>query len=76
MFCTLPIGVEAGGVNCIGNLPAAPKQPRLKFKMILTTILSAVVWIVIYIIIQMDVINFHDIATQMSAADHSKITSN
>ena len=69
LFCTLPIGVQQEGVNEVGNLPGAPKNPDLRYKLILTTILSAVVWLIIFALIEIEIINFYEIAAEMSAED-------
>ena len=70
IFCTLPIGVQPHEEEGIGTAGSAPNNPNLWFKVKLTTIVSAVIWIVIYTLIQMELINFYDIAENMQVQDH------
>ena len=69
LFCTLPIGVQPHGDDNMGTAGSAPKNPNLKYKFILTTAISAFIWIVIYILIQIEVIDFLEIAEEMHQQD-------
>ena len=64
-FCMLPFGIKNIEKPEGGNMPGAPVNPGLKKKLILTTLISAVVWGGIYTIIKSDLISFRDIASQM-----------
>lgn len=61
IFVTLPLGVrsqaEAGGAP-EGSDPGAPVKPDLKRKMLLTTGISALVWLVLAAIIEFRLISF------------------
>jgi predicted secreted protein len=61
IFVTLPLGVrsqaEAGG-RPEGSDPGAPVKPDLKRKMLLTTGISAVVWLIVAAIIEFRLISF------------------
>lgn len=59
LFCILPIGVkpEEGSLE-EGGWRGAPDTPRLGHKVIWTTILSAVIWLAIYALIESDLISF------------------
>ena len=61
IFVTLPLGVrsqaEAGG-GPEGSDPGAPVRPDLKRKMLLTTGISAVVWLILAAIIEFRLISF------------------
>lgn len=65
IFCTLPLWVkrDESGPETVAS--GAPLNPYIKEKVILTTIISAVLWIVIYILINQEIINFRDIAEKM-----------
>ncbi len=62
IFCVLPIGVsttqetpeEEGGYIA----PGAPKNINMKQKLILTTGISIVLWIIVYFIITSGVVDF------------------
>lgn len=69
LFCTLSIGNKPHQEAGIGTAGSAPEAPNLRFKFLLTSIISAVIWLVVYILIQMEVINFFDIANEMHKAD-------
>jgi predicted secreted protein len=58
LFCILPIGLateheEEGPLKG----PGAPKHVNMKQKLILTTAVSAVIWLLFYLCISFDVIN-------------------
>lgn len=48
MFCVLPIGVRPAEEGHLGHDAGAPANPRLGFKVLLTTGISAVVFLAIY----------------------------
>lgn len=64
LFAVLPIGVrtqeEAGEVTP-GTTESAPHQPRLLFKIILTTALSAVIFAAIYVVMENGLLSLDDI---------------
>ena len=66
LFCVLPWGNHAEASPQVGNAPSAPANPRLKQKFIATAIVSAVIWIIIYVLIKVQIISFHDAARSMS----------
>jgi predicted secreted protein len=65
-FCTLPFGISNITKPEDGSMPGAPVNPGLKKKLLLTTLIAAVVWGGIYAIIKSDLISFRDIAAKMS----------
>jgi predicted secreted protein len=65
-FCVLPLNIESIIKPKDGTMAGAPVNPDLKRKAVLATILSAFVWLVIYLLIKANLISFHDIAARMS----------
>ncbi len=66
MFCVLPLNIQSIIKPTDGTMPGAPVNPDIKHKVILTTLVSCVVWLAIYLIIRADLISFRDIAARMS----------
>lgn len=60
IFCVLPIGVKSAAESHRGHDSGAPVNPRMGFKIILTTIISTVVFLCIYAIIVSDLISFRE----------------
>ncbi len=69
LFTVLPWGVERSNVCVEEGIKAAPKNPKMKKKLIATTILSAVLWIVVYALIEADIIDFRELAKTMAEQD-------
>lgn len=69
IFCVLPWGIEPHQEEGTGTAGSAPKNPRLKEKFIITSIISAVISALIYALIQMELINFYDEALEMWMRD-------
>ncbi len=71
IFTTLPLWVQRdeGGPEVTAH--GAPKDPMLKKKFILTTIISAVIWVGVFICIQSNLIDFRAIAAKMSETDYN-----
>jgi predicted secreted protein len=55
LFAVLPWGVqnahEAGETVEVGNEPGAPVNPRLLIKAAITTVISAVIFAIVYVVI-------------------------
>ncbi|MFM2150483.1 MAG: hypothetical protein RLZZ187_2789 [Pseudomonadota bacterium] len=62
LFCVLPIGTRpvANPDPETGGWRGAPAAPRLGMKVIGTTLLSAVLWVGVYALIQSDLVSFRD----------------
>jgi predicted secreted protein len=69
LFAILPWGNHADPKPVTGHAPSAPANPRIKQKFIATAIVSAIIWIIIYVLIKIEIINFHDLARAMSEED-------
>ena len=54
IFAVLPWGVQTVGDDDVvkGQDRGAPKNPRLVMKMAVTTVVAAVIWIIVYVIIE------------------------
>lgn len=60
LFMVLPWGVspiDAADVDR-GHAPGAPRRPRMVLKALITTVIAAAIWGLIYWIIRLDVISF------------------
>lgn len=65
IFAVLPWGNKAPENPITGNATSAPENPRLKQKFIITTLISFGVLIVVYTLIEMNVIDFRAISQDM-----------
>ncbi len=65
LLCVLPWGVRRD--TTIGS--GAPENPKLLQKALITTGISGILWIVIYLLISSEVISFYDMARDMEAQD-------
>ncbi len=65
LFAVLPWGVKPPDNPEPGHAPSAPAQPRLLKKFMITTIVSAVIWLVIYGVVESGLISFRDMARSM-----------
>ncbi len=65
IFCVLPIGVTRGDSAPEEGLPAAPLDPKLKQKFIATTMIAALIWVAIFVMIESNMIDFRSMADQM-----------
>lgn len=64
-LCALPWGFERQREQVLGSPVSAPEHPKLGKKALITTILSVLIWIVIYILIDMRVIDFREMAAHL-----------
>lgn len=71
LFAILPWGVRApeGDELQEGHASGAPVNPRIKEKFLVTALVAAMVWGIVFALIHFDVINFYDIARHMSEED-------
>jgi len=70
IFCVLPWGNQPDANPEVANAKSAPANPRIKKKFMITTLLSCVVWLIIYGLIESDVISFHEMARQLAQEEH------
>lgn len=69
IFAVLPWGNRAPSQVQEGNVASAPEKPNIGKKFLMTSLISALIWCGIYILVKMNVIDFHLIAKQMSAGE-------
>jgi predicted secreted protein len=69
LFAVLPWGNRLSQHPVPGQPHSAPDVPRLKQKFIITTILSAVIWLCIFLLVRADIIDFRMLAGNMMMED-------
>lgn len=75
IFCILPIRLKSDkeireGQPVEDGLVAAPQFPMIKKKLIATSVLALLIWVVVYLLIDADIISFRDIAGDMIQEDY------
>lgn len=68
-FVVLPIGVRPAEKGDPGMAGGAPDNPELKKKVILTSILSLVLWLVFYVGLRAGILDFLQISEAMVKED-------
>lgn len=67
IFCVLPWGNKAQEDQSNPALAkSAPQNPRILKKLGVTAVVSAVIWLIVYGLIDANVISFHDMARDMA----------
>jgi len=69
LFMVLPVGVESEDDPDVGHMPGAPKNPGIKLKFMATTAISAFLWLIIYVLIETNLIDLYDVAYEMRKED-------
>lgn len=72
LFVVLPWNVKVPEIPQDGQAGGAPENPQLLRKCLVTTVFSAVIWLIIYALLKAHVIDFYGIATRMVEEDHSR----
>ena len=62
LFMVLPFGAKAPEQVEEGHATSAPAKPRMMLKLVITTALSAILFIFVYLIIASDIFSFRDLA--------------
>lgn len=57
IFAVLPWGVKPAEKDDLGARAGAPANPRLWFKVGMTSIVAAVLWVIMYAIIRLGLVN-------------------
>ena len=58
IFAVLPFGVRPVEKGDLGHAVGAPSNPRLGIKAAVTTVIAAVLWLVLYAVTRSDLISF------------------
>ncbi len=66
LFCVLPWGNHPDPEADVAHAKSAPLNPRIKQKFLITTLLSAIVWLMIYGLIESNVISFNEMARKLA----------
>lgn len=69
LFAVLPWGNKPHYDENIGTAGSAPANPRILKKFLITAAISAMIWGVVYILIEIEIIDFYGIAEQMMTED-------
>lgn len=63
-LCLLPVGVrtaeEEGGAPEPGHATSAPTRPRIWRKMLTATAIATLLFVVVYVIVDLELFSFHD----------------
>ena len=65
LFAVLPFGHRRED-------DGTPVKPNMKKKLILNTVISIVIWGIVFALIEADVISFREMATEMIEEDHNR----
>jgi predicted secreted protein len=69
IFTVLPFGVHRAKDPQAGTVESAPDNPRLLLKFGVTTAIAAVLWLILYALVQSDIISFRDMAKQLAGPE-------
>ena len=70
LFAVLPLGVRmSADLPPQEGIQAAPQKPQMKRKFIITTLVAALLWLIVYMLIKIDIIDFRALAKALSAQD-------
>lgn len=72
LYAVLPWGVKLEENPQTGHATSAPANPDLRRKFLVTSGISAIIWLVVWILIKNDVIDFRSIAAAMMQEDKAK----
>lgn len=66
LFAVLPLGVRPHGDRSLGTAGSAPEDPRIKRKFLITSLVSAVIWLGVYGLIRAGALDFREMAREMA----------
>lgn len=69
LFVVLPWGIRHDDPPIPGNVVSAPDKPHLLKKFLVTTLISGLIWLLIYGLVSSNIINFYDLAAEMAVQD-------
>ena len=70
LFCVLPWGNQPEENPEVANAKGAPANPRIRKKFLITTLLSCGLWLIIYGLIESDVISFNEMARKLAQEEN------
>lgn len=69
LFAVLPLWVRPSQESGRGHMAGAPENPMLLKKFIVTTILSAVLWLGLFALVEAELFDFRGLAMMMAEED-------
>jgi predicted secreted protein len=60
LFAVLPLWVTPAEPDDPGHAAGAPQRPRLLLKMAITTVVSALIWLAIYVLVRSPWLSFRE----------------
>ena len=60
LFAVLPLWVTPAEPDDPGHAAGAPQRPRLLLKMAITTVVSALIWLAIYLLVKSPWLSFRE----------------
>ncbi len=66
LFAVLPWGVRPPEEAEPGMAESAPTRPRIRLKFLVTTALAVVIWLVVFAVVESDLISFREMAREMA----------
>ena len=60
LFAVLPLWVTPAEPDDPGHAAGAPQRPRLLLKMAITTVVSALIWLAIYLVVKSPWLSFRE----------------
>ncbi|MBU0800968.1 MAG: DUF1467 family protein [Alphaproteobacteria bacterium] len=72
LFMVLPLWVRQPAKHQTGHMPGAPEHPHLMRKALVTTGVSAMIWLVVFGLIQLKIIDFRAISVAMTQEDETR----
>jgi predicted secreted protein len=72
LFAVLPWGNHPPDDIVEGHAGSAPANPRIKQKFLITGLLAAIVWGIVFALVYFEVIDFYGIARQMTQEDYDE----
>ncbi|MFA5592151.1 MAG: DUF1467 family protein [Micavibrio sp.] len=72
LFVVLPWGNRPQENVQTGNAPSAPANPRIRKKFLVTACITAIIWLVVFLMIYFNVLDFYEIARRMAVEDYGR----
>ena len=65
LFVVLPFGVRQPEERPLEHAHGAPVEARIGRKFLITTLVSIVVWLAIFGLVETEIVSFHDLAREL-----------